>query len=288
MQEKKCFKMRIKVTSDSTCDLSPELLAKWDITLKPLTVIMGGHDFQDGVTIVPADIFAHVAAGGDLCTTSAVSIAEYHDFFAPFARDYDALIHITIGSGFSSCYQNACLAAQDFDNVRVVDSQNLSTGQGLVVLEICRLAAAGDDADTICRKMQEFTPKVEASFVLHQLAYMVKGGRCSSAAALGANLLNLRPCIEVKDGRMTVVKKYRGSYEKCLATYVRDRLAGREDIRRDLLFVTHTPVEDTAFSVVMETVAQCGSFDTVCETVAGCTVSCHCGPGTLGVLFVRK
>ena len=153
---------------------------------------------------------------------------------------------------------------------------------------VCRLAGECAALEEIREKIQGFIPRVEISFVLEHLAYMVKGGRCSSAAALGANLLNLRPCIEVKDGRMTVVKKYRGSFEKCLATYVRDRLAGREDIRRDLLFVTHTPVEDNAFSVVMETVAQCGSFDTVCETVAGCTVSCHCGPGTLGVLFVRK
>jgi fatty acid-binding protein DegV len=129
---------------------------------------------------------------------------------------------------------------------------------------------------------------VESSFLVEKLDYLVKGGRCSSAAALGANLLNLKPCIEVKNGKMSVVKKYRGSYDKCLASYVKDRLDGRDDLTREILFVTCTPVDDKCYSAVMDAVAQCPAFDTVYETKAGCTVSCHCGPGTLGVLFVRK
>ena len=129
---------------------------------------------------------------------------------------------------------------------------------------------------------------MEASFLLDRLDYMVKGGRCSAAAALGANLLNLKPCIEVKNGKMGVVKKYRGNYAKCLANYVKDRLDGRDDLSTDTLFVTHTPVDAECLSAVMEAVGQCPAFETVYETNAGCTVSCHCGPGTLGVLFVRK
>ncbi|MDD7652324.1 MAG: DegV family protein [Candidatus Faecousia sp.] len=280
--------MRVKVTSDSTCDLSPELLKEYDITMVPLTVVKGDENFLDGVTITPADIFAHVAAGGSLCSTAAVSIGEYQNLFQKYASQYDAVIHVNISAEFSTCYQNACLAARDFPNVRVIDSRNLSTGQGHVVLEACKLGKTVDDLEEICRQLQDLTERVEASFVMNRLEYMVKGGRCSSAAALGANLLNLRPCIEVKDGKMQVVKKYRGAYPKCLANYVKDRLAGREDIVPERLFITHTPVEEDALAAVKEAVGQYGRFREVCETSAGCTVSCHCGPGTLGILFIRK
>ena len=280
--------MKIKILSDSTCDLSQDILSKYDITLASLTVVKNGEAFKDGITITPADIFAHVAAGGDLCSTTANNVGEYEELFAQYAADYDGVLHITIGSGFSCCYQNACLAAEDFPNVRVIDSQNLSTGQGLVVLEAARLAAEATDLDTLAQQVREFTSRVEASFLLSQLNYMVKGGRCSSVAALGANLLNLKPCIEVRDGKMSVVKKYRGNFEKCLPMYVKDRLAGREDLDHGTLFVTKTPVSDEAYAAVMKAVSEHGSFDTVYETDAGCTVSCHCGPGTLGVLFVRN
>ena len=280
--------MNIKILSDSTCDLSPDQLKEHSIDLARLTVVKDGEGFVDGLTITPADIFEHVANGGDLCSTTANNIGDYDALFSKFCPEYDGVILITIGSGFSSCYQNACLAAEDYPNVRVIDSKNLSTGQGHVVLEACRLAKTCNDLDEIADKLNAYVPRVEASFLLDQLKYMVKGGRCSSAAALGANLLNLKPCIEVRDGKMSVVKKYRGSYAKCLSAYVKDRLADREDIVRDELFLTYTPVDDDCLSAVKETIAEHGHFATVYETTAGCTVSCHCGPGTLGVLFVRK
>ena len=243
--------MNVKVTADSTCDLSPALLARYDITLAPLTVIKDGTSYADGLTITPQEIFSHVAAGGSLCSTAAVSVGEYQALFSRFAGSCDGLVHITIGSGFSACYQNACLAAAGFPNVRVVDSRNLSTGQGHVVLEACRLRDQAASLDGLCQELEQLTGKVEASFLLNRLDYMVKGGRCSTVAALGANLLNLKPCIEVRDGKMQVVKKYRGPYAKCLANYVKDRLDGRPELRRDRLFI-------------------------------------HCGPGTLGVLFIRQ
>ena len=279
--------MRIKILSDSTCDLSPALLEENNVTLIPLTVVKNGEQFKDGVTITPADIFAHIASGGDLCSTSANSIGEYSDIFAQYA-DYDGVIHINIGSGFSSCYQNACVAADDYPNVRVIDSQNLSTGQGLVVLKACELAKTAADLDVLADELRAFTAKVEASFLVDKLNYLVKGGRCSAAAALGANLLNLKPCIEVKDGKMTVVKKYRGNYAKCLSNYVKDRLNDREDLDHGTLFITQTVVSDDCYQAVKAAVDQYGQFDRIYETTAGCTVSCHCGPGTLGVLFVRK
>ena len=280
--------MKIKIISDSTCDLSTELLEQYDITLAPLTVIKDGKAFTDGVTITPGEIFEHVAAGGDLCSTTAINVGEYVQLFDKFSADYDGILHINIGSAFSCCYQNASLAAEDFENVRVVDSQNLSTGQGLIVLKACELAQTCQSLDELQEQVQAFTSRVEASFLLDQLKYMVKGGRCSSAAALGANLLNLKPCIEVKDGKMSVVKKYRGNYSKCLATYVKDRLANRTDIDNRILFVTRTPVDEDCEKSVKDTIDTYGDFEAVYWTEAGCTVSCHCGPGTLGVLFVRK
>jgi len=280
--------MNIKILSDSTCDLSPAQLAEHNIDLARLTVVKGGEPFVDGETIFPSDIFAHVAAGGDLCSTTAFNIGEYEEMFARYSKEYDGVIHINIGSGFSSCYQNACIAAEDYPNVRVIDSMNLSTGQGLLVLEACRLAKSCNNLDEIAEKLRDYATRIEASFVLDQLKYMVKGGRCSSAAALGANLLNLKPCIEVKDGKMGVVKKYRGSYAKCLTNYVKDRLADREDIVRNELFLTYTTIDEEGLAAVKNGIEEYGNFQTVYETTAGCTVSCHCGPSTLGVLFVRK
>lgn len=280
--------MNIKIISDSTCDLSAELIEQYNISIIPLTVVKDGSAYSDGVTITPDEIFSHVAAGGSLCSTTALNADEYSTQFAKYADSYDGVLHINIGSGFSSCYQNACIAAEDFPNVRVIDSQNLSTGQGLVVLYACKLARECNTLDELHQKVQAFTERVEASFLLSRLEYMVKGGRCSSAAALGANLLNLKPCIEVKNGKMSVVKKYRGNYAKCLASYVKDRLADRTDLDKGTLFVTRTPVDADCEAAVAEAVEAYGDFENTYWTMAGCTISCHCGPGTLGVLFVRK
>ena len=280
--------MNIKITADSTCDLSNELLDKFNISLMPLTVIKDDQAYSDGITITPAEIFAHVAAGGDLCSTTAGSVGDYIDLFEKYAGNYDAVFHISLGSGFSSSYQNACLASNDFSNVTVIDSQNLSTGQGLVVLKACELANTAYSVEEIKDILNDFTTKVEASFLLDQLGYMVKGGRCSAVAALGENLLGLKPCIEVKGGKMGVVKKYRGNYAKCLSSYVKDRLANREDLDKTTLFVTNTPVTEECMDAVKLAVDQYADFKNIYWTAAGCTVSCHCGPGTLGVLFVRK
>lgn len=280
--------MYIKITSDSTCDLSEELLEKHDIALIPLTVIKDDKAYTDGITITTDEIFAHVAAGGNLCSTTAGSMGDYLEEFKKYADSYDAIVHISLSSELSSSYQNACLAAEEFSNVAVIDSRNLSTGQGLVVLKACELANSVSSLEEIKKKLNEFTPKVEASFLVDRLDYLVKGGRCSSVAALGANLLNLKPCIEVKNGKMSVVKKYRGNYSKCLGAYVKDRLSNREDLDRTNLFVTRTPVSDECLQAVETAVDECADFENIYWTMAGCTISCHCGPGTLGILFVRK
>ena len=178
--------MKIKITSDSTCDLPQLLTDKYNITIFPLTVVKNDASFKDGVDIHPADIFAHVAAGGALCSTSAGSVGDYEDLFAEYAKEFDAVIHISLGSGFSSSYQNACVAASEFDNIYCVDSMNLSTGQGFIVLKAAELAASGMEPEKIVEALNVLTTKVEASFLVDKLDYLAKGGRCSSAAALGA------------------------------------------------------------------------------------------------------
>lgn len=280
--------MRVKIISDSTCDLSPELLERYDIAITPLCVIKDGKEFHDGVDITPADIFAHVDGGGELCSTAAVSQFEYTQMFTRYAKEYDEVVQINIGSNFSCCYQNACLAAQEFDNVFVVDSGNLSTGQGLLVVAAAKFAQQGVSGIEIAERVRALVPKVEASFLIDRLDYMRKGGRCSTVAALGANLLKLKPCIEVREGKMSVCKKYRGSFEKCIRQYAKERLDGRTDIAGDLAFITHPACQKNVVDAAMEEAARYGAFDEVIETHAGCTVSCHCGPDTLGILFVRK
>lgn len=280
--------MSIKITSDSTSDLSPALLEQYDITVLPLYVTMGEQTRRDGVDARPEDLFAYVERTGSLPTTAAVNVADYHDCFAQFSPRHEAVIHITISSDFSSCYQNACVAAEDFSNVYVVDSRNLSTGHGLVVLEAALAAQRGEQPEAIAAHLNEVAGRVEASFVVDKLDYLVKGGRCSSAAALGANLLKLKPCIEVVDGRMKVGKKYRGNYDKVLLQYVRERLDGRDDLALDRIFVTHTPCRPETVEAVKAEIQTYAPFSEIIETTAGCTISSHCGPNTLGILFLRS
>ena len=280
--------MKIKITSDSTCDLSPVQLQENDISILGLVVNKGGKAFTDGVDIQPDDIYAHVAAGGDLCSTAALNPSDYMEFFSHFAEDYDAIIHVNISTGFSSCHQNACLAAAEMENVYVIDSLNLSTGHGLVVLEAVKLAREGKTPEEIVACLNAMRDTVRASFVLEQLEYMKKGGRCSAVTVLGANLLKLKPCIEVKDGKMGVATKYRGSMEKCLKDYITDRLQNMENIRDDLIFITHSGMDQALIDLAVAEVEAKGYFKNIVVTRAGCTVSCHCGPGTLGILFVEK
>lgn len=280
--------MKIKVTSDSTCDLSPELLKRYDITTIPLYIRMGEKEYRDGVDITPSDICAHVDAGGDLCSTAAVSVGDYLELFSKFSPGYDAVFHINISAEFSACCQNARTAAAEFSNVYVVDSRNLSSGQGHVVIEAAVKGAELSSPEELFEYLTDLTERVDASFILSRLDYMRKGGRCSAITALGANLLQLKPCIEVAGGKMGVGRKYRGSFEKCLSGYVQDRLKGREnDLELERVFITHTFC-DKYVERVRQEVAKCAPFAEVLETRAGCTVTCHCGPGTLGVLYIRR
>ena len=280
--------MRYQITSDSTCDLSPEQLEKYNIRLLSLYVDMDGRTLRDGVDVKPDDIYAHVAAGGGLPKTAAVNMADYVRAFTELSAKNDFVIHVCISMDFSCCYQNAKLAAADFDNVYVVDSRNLSTGHGLVVLEAERMAREGMESEAIVAALEALTGRVEASFILDRLDYMKMGGRCSAVTLLGANLLRLRPCIEVRDGKMGVGKKYRGSFEKCLVQYITDKLGGRTDLELRRVFITHSGLPEQTVQKAVETVQRLQKFEEIDVTRAGCTVSSHCGPGTIGVLFIRK
>ncbi len=280
--------MRYIISADSTCDLSKEQIQENHIGILPLHIELGGKEYLDGRDILPDDIYAYVEGGGELAATAAVNPDEYTDCFKKWAKDFDFVIHITISADFSSCYQNACIAAEAFDNVYVVDSRNLSTGHGLVVLEAIRMAKEGLAPKEIVEKLNDLTARVEASFILEHLSYLRKGGRCSSIAALGANILKLRPCIEVRDGKMGVGKKYRGNFESCLRSYIQDQLKDRTDLDLSRIFITHTKLPAHTIEVAKETVNDLQAFSEVCETLASCTISTHCGPGTIGVLFIRK
>lgn len=279
--------MNIKITSDSTCDLTGEVLDKYDISLVPLYIIKGGRVFRDGIDITPEDIFRYVDDTGDFCTTAAVSTYDYTAFFEKYASSFDAVIHISLGSDFSLSYLNAASAAKNFPNVLVVDSKNLSSGQGHVVLEAARLAQVGFDSESIREALVSYAEKVETSFLIDRLDYIFKGGRCSLAAALGANILHQKTCAEVVGGKMFVTKKYKGTFQRAVEAYVRDKLEGRRDIRQNAIFITHPAVGRDTVEVARAAVKRAASFREVIETKAGCAISCHCGPKTLGILFVR-
>ena len=282
--------MKIKICADSTCDLSPELVAKYDIGILPLYIVKDGTSYADGLEISPQDIYEHVRGGGAMCSTAAVSVADYEAFFAEQHKNFDALIHFNISSEMSSCYQNARIAAESIENVYPVDSRNLSTGIGQLVIAAAEMAAEGKlSAGEIYDAVLEKREKLDVSFVLDTLEYLRKGGRCSTLAALGANLLSLKPCIEVRDGVMGVGKKYRGKLGNCVVQYVRDRLEGRDDIDLRRIFITDsTGFTQEELDAVEAEVRRCQPFEEILHTNAGCAVSNHCGPRCIGILYFHK
>lgn len=279
---------RILISADSTCDLNAELIERYNISIIPLGVTLGDKTYFDGVDITPDEIYAHHSKTGELPKTTAANVGDCIDYFKPFSEENRAVIHISLSSDFSSTYNNACLAASEFDNVYVVDSRNLSTGGGLLVIAAAEMADGGMDAPEIVEKLNEMAPCVDASFVIDSLEYLHKGGRCSALVMLGANVLKLKPCIEVKSGKMEVGKKYRGKYDEKLLEYVTERLVNLKDIELDRVFVTHAGVDEAVVNAVAEKVKETAPFKEVFVTRAGCTISSHCGANTLGVLFVRK
>lgn len=278
----------IVITSDSTTDLGAALIERYNVSIIPLGVTLGDKTYRDGIDITPDDIYEHHRKTGELPKTTAANVGECIDFFRPFAEAGKTVIHFTLSSEMSSTYNNTCLAASEFENIFVVDTRNLSTGGGLLVVAAAEMVNQGLEAKEIVEKIEELKPCVDASFVIDKLDYLHKGGRCSAVAVLGANLLKLKPCIEVKNGAMGVGKKYRGKYSDVTKEYAVERLGDGSDIDLDRVFVTHAGCDPEIVEGVVETVKNALPFKEVFVTRASCTISAHCGADTLGVLFVRK
>lgn len=280
--------MSIIVTADSSCDLPQNFFAPLPFELFPLTIIQDGFSYQDGLDIKPDDIYERVAKGTPVPTTSAVNLVDYHTRFAALSTQYEAVIHISIGSEISSCCAHARLASEDFANVYIVDSKNISVGHGLLVLEAQRLLAAGLSPADIAAQLTALAERVEFTFILDQVSYLHKGGRCSNIAALGANLLKLKPVIAVQEGKLIMVRKYRGAFEKVLPTFFRDQLKGRNDLDKDktMLVTTQCPSHWITLAQNEIQTYTARKDDTLYH--AGCTICSHSGPKALGLAVVRR
>ena len=280
--------MKIRMTADSTCDLTPELIRKYEIGVVPLSVIIDGEVFHDGVDVTPRDIFRAAEAGKSV-RTAAVNTFEYKEFFKKQLKSCDQLVHVCLGSGFSSCYSDALEASRETGNVFVVDSRNLSTGSGLLVLEGLKMIREGaEDGKAVAETLQAKTGLINGSFVLRTVDYLRRGGRCTGLEALGAKMLHIRPSIVVQDGKMRPGEKYRGRYEHYLKHYIEDLLENDSNIDFRRVFVVHSPSEDGLARFAIDTVKSYGLFREVLEAMAGCTICTHCGPDTLGLMFMNK
>lgn len=278
----------IIITSDSTTDLSPELRERYGISVIPLGVTLGDKNYLDGVSITPDEIYAHYDRTGELPKTSGANIGDCIEFFKPFAEAGKTVIHFTISSDMSSTYSNCLMASREFESIYVIDTKNLSTGGGLLCVAAAEMAANGASAEEIVKEIESKVAFVDTSFVIDNLEYLYKGGRCSALAMLGANLLKLKPCIEVKDGVMVVGKKYRGKFGDVVKAYVSERLSNGDGVETDRVFVTHAGCDDETVNAAVTQIKSLGIFKEVFTTRAGATISSHCGANTLGVLFIRK
>ncbi len=279
---------KVIICSDSTSDLNAELIEKYDIKTLRLAVNLGGKAYIDGVDIDPDMIYRHYEEHGELPKTAAPNIAAFCDFFEEHTKNGCAVVFFTISAEMSSTHNNARLAAANYPDVYVVDTRNLSTGGGLLVVAAAEMAKAGMAAADIARESAALVDAVDASFVIDNLEFLHKGGRCSAIAALGANLLQLKPCITVKGGKMGVAKKYRGKFSRVLQQYIADRIGDGTDVDLSRVFVTHAGCDEDIVNQCLKQVENAAPWGEVHLTRAGCTVSSHCGRNTLGVLFMRK
>ena len=281
--------MSIIITADSSCDLSKDYLSPLPFEVIPLSIIQEGKAYQDGLEITPEDIYTRVANGADVPTTSAINVADYSTRFEALLKTYEAIIHINIGSEISSCHANAKIAAEELPNVYLVDSGNISVGQGILVLEAKRMVEEGVlSPSEIANELIDLASRVEFTFVLDQVTYLHKGGRCSNIAALGANLLKLKPVIAVLDGKLVMVKKYRGVFEKVLPSFFQDLLKDRDDIEQDKTMLVTTKCPDHWIDAAVSEIRTHGNKEITDLFYAGCTICSHSGPKALGLAIVRK
>lgn len=278
--------MKIVISAESTIDLPKELLDKYNIKTTPFTINLGDELIEDHFG-VSKQIFEFVDKSKKLPKTSAVSPDQFKTHFENLKKDYDAIVHVSLSSLISSAYNNACMVAKEMENVYVVDSKSLSTGIALLAIKGKDLIDEGKDAKEIFETLQALTPKVEASFVLERLNYLYKGGRCSALALLGANILKIKPQIILSDGRMIVGKKYMGNMTKVVDKYIDDLLDNNPNPILEHVFITHSSPMPEAEKILTEKLENRG-FKNIHNTLAGGTISSHCGPNCIGVLFLNK
>lgn len=278
----------VVITADSTCDLTPELLERFGIKTIPLTVIMGENRYLDGLDLTPDDIYKNYYESGALPQTAAPSIPDLYVFFESFTKDGYEIVHLDISSELSAIFNIANFVAGELDGVYVVDSRMLSTGIALLAIEAAECRDKGMSAQEIAEHLNFLKSKVSASFVLDTLEFIWKGGRCSGVALFGANIMKIRPALKLVDGKIEVFKKYRGKMENVYRQYIKDQLSGKK-IRRGHVFLTESgEISPEVIEELKELVKEESGCVELHHTRAGCTVSAHCGPKTLGVLFIEE
>lgn len=283
--------MSIKITTDSPADLPRDIQNKYNISIIPLHIILGNDCFDDGVTVTPEDIYYYYGNTKNLPKTASVSIAEYSDFFKELTANGDEVIHFSLSSGISSTYHNAVLASSEMDGVHIVDSKSLTTGMALVIIKAAEMAMQGMCACDIVSECEKLINKVKTTFIVSNLEFLYKGGRCSGVAAFGANVLGIKPSIVMNpEGTLVVDKKYRGKFDSCIIQYIDDLIAGDvESIDTDrAVFVRTAGVSDELFNTAVDEVAKKVKFKEIIKTTAGCTITSHCGKGTFAFQFMRK
>ena len=281
----------VKIIADSTCDLSQELLTKYDISILPLHVLLGEEEYLDGRTITPDHIYSWSDAHKTTPKTSAPSLVEAIELMKPYVEEKREIVCFSISDEMSTSGNVMRLAAEELSAqqlVTVINSANLSTGIGLLVIEAAIMAGNGATGKEIAERMEELKPLVRASFVVDTLTYLHRGGRCSGVAALAGSALKLHPKIIVENGRMTPQKKYRGKIERVILDYVRDLEQDLKSAKKERVFITHSGCDAVVVEAVRSYLEGLQVFDEILETRAGGVISSHCGPGTLGVLFIAQ
>ena len=281
----------VKIISDSTCDLSAELRKQYDIDILPLHIILGSDEYEDGFGVTPEDLYRWSDETRQTPKTSACSVDEAMAMFEPFLSEGREIVCFSISESMSSTCNNMRLAAQKLgaaNRVFVIDSANLSTGVGLLVIEAALMAQKGMDGSEIAKAIEALKPLVRSSFVVDTLTYLHRGGRCSGAAALVGSTLKLHPKIAVADGKMSPGKKYRGRMSRAIMDYAKDLEPELQAARKDRVFITHSGCAQEDINAVHAYLEALDHFDEIHVTRAGGVISSHCGPGTLGVLFIAE
>lgn len=279
--------MNVKIVADSTCDLSADLIEKYDITIIPLCIVMGENSYFDGIETTPEEIYKWADANKTTPKTAAVTLDNAASLLKPFMDEGREIVFFGISTQMSTTCNVVRLIGEEagYDKLHVIDSQSLSTGIGLQVLYAARLSMAGESAASIVEKVEKRRSAVSASFVIDTLTYLSRGGRCNSVTALLANTLKLKPEIVVKDGAMIVAKKYRGQLGSVLLKYVKDQEEALLAADKNCVFITHSGCSEDIVAPVKEYLESLSHFENIYVTRAGGVVSSHCGPGTLGVLY---